>query len=66
MLFIVLLYIIWFGAAIFIIPEIVDHTQHLNILGQILLCIVVIIGVPFLFIAKIINCILDLFLDDVY
>ena len=61
---ILLFFIMWFSAAISIIPNIAPYTKELSTWQQLLVSAIIIIGAPFMLVTQAIELILDIFLAE--
>lgn len=60
----IIVYILWFAAAISIMPNITPYTNDLSFWKQAIVAIVVILGAPFMLVTQAIELILDAFLAE--
>lgn len=60
----IIVYILWFAAAISIMPNIALYANDLSFWKQAIVAIVVILGAPFMLVTQAIELILDAFLEE--
>lgn len=60
----IIVYILWFAAAISIMPNIAPHANDLSFWKQTIVVMVVILGAPFMLVTQAIELILDAFLAE--
>lgn len=60
----IIVYILWFAAAISIMPNIAPYANDLNFWKQAIVAIVAILGAPFMLVTQAIELILDAFLAE--
>jgi tellurite resistance protein TehA-like permease len=60
----IIVYILWFAAAISVMPNIVPYTNDLSFWKQAIVAIVTILGAPFMLVTQAIELILDAFLAE--
>lgn len=60
----IIVYILWFAAAISIIPNIAPYANDLSFWKQAIVAIVAILGAPFMLVTQAIELILDAFLAE--
>ena len=59
-----LFFIMWFAAAISIIPTIAPYAKELSVRQQLFISAIIIIGAPFMLVTQAIELILDAFLAE--
>ena len=60
----IIIYILWFAAAISILPNIAPYANDLSFWKQVIVAIVAILGAPFMLVTQAIELILDAFLAE--
>ena len=60
----IIIYILWFAAAISIMPSIAPYAKDLSFWKQAIVAIVAILGAPFMLVTQAIELILDAFLAE--
>ena len=60
----IIVYILWFAAAISIMPKIAPYANDLSFWKQAIVAIVAILGAPFMLVTQAIELILDAFLAE--
>ena len=60
----IIVYILWFAAAISIMPNIAPYANSLSLWKQTIVAIVAILGAPFMLVTQAIELILDAFLAE--
>ena len=60
----IIVYILWFAAAISIMPNIAPYANNLGFWKQAIVALVVILGAPFMLVTQAIELILDAFLAE--
>ena len=60
---IIIIMILWFASAILMLPDVAPETANLSKMEKIIVCLVILLGAPFMLITQAIELILDSFID---
>lgn len=63
-LYIIILEILWFAAAISVMAEVAPHTKSLSFWKKIIVAAILIAGAPFMLVVQALELILDIFLEE--